>query len=310
MTPNAISAAGGKDPLAQFLGYFGLGLGFAELFAPSQVARLAGLPENRTLLRLFGVREILEGAAVLTQSRQAPGMWSRVAGDFLDLAVFGASFASPRADKKRLAISTASIAGITALDLYCAQKLSRDESDAALRTHSITINRPIHEVYRFWRNFENLPRFMRHLESVETIDGRSHWVAKGPAGTRFEWDSEITEEKTNELIAWRSLEGADVENFGFVEFNEAPGDRGTEVHVTIGYNPPGGIAGVGFAKLFGREPGQQMKGDLHRFKQVMETGEVLESDASLHPGMHPGQPTEPERFEPRRRQIPALHSCK
>ncbi len=139
---------------------------------------------------------------------------------------------------------------------------------------SITINRSPEELYRFWRNFENLPRFMDHLESVKTTgDKRSHWVAKAPAGTTVEWDAEVINEKENELIAWRSLEGADVDNAGSVRFERASGDRGTVVRVTLEYDPPGGSLGAIVAKLFGEAPDQQIEEDLRRFKQVMEAGE-------------------------------------
>jgi uncharacterized membrane protein len=112
-------------------------------------------------------------------------------------------------------------------------------------------------------------------------DGTSHWVAKAPAGRPVEWDAEITEETRNERIAWRSLPHADVANAGSVSFRDAPGDRGTEVTVDIEYEVPGGTAGWLIAKLFAEEPGQQLRDDLRRFKQVMETGEVVRSDGSL-----------------------------
>jgi uncharacterized membrane protein len=138
---------------------------------------------------------------------------------------------------------------------------------------SVTINRSPAELYSFWRNFENLPRIMNHLESVKTTgEGRSHWVAKAPAGKTVEWDAEIYNEKENELIAWRSLEGADVDNAGSVRFETAPDGRGTVVKVTLKYDPPGGIIGAAVAKLFGEEPSQQIEEDLNRFKQAMEAG--------------------------------------
>lgn len=140
---------------------------------------------------------------------------------------------------------------------------------------SVTINKSPAELYRFWRNFENLPRFMDHLESVSVMDNnRSHWVAKAPAGTSVEWDAEVYNEKENELIAWRSLEGADVDSAGSVRFEPAPGGRGTIVRVVLKYDPPGGVVGAAVAKLFGEEPGQQIDDDLRRFKQLMEAGEV------------------------------------
>ena len=140
---------------------------------------------------------------------------------------------------------------------------------------SITINRPPEELFRFWRNFENLPRVMSHLESVQvTGDNRSHWVAKAPAGTSVEWDAEVYNEKENELIAWRSLEGADVDSAGSVHFTPAPAGRGTELRVVLKYDPPAGKIGAAVAKLFGEEPEQQIEEDLRRFKSMMETGEV------------------------------------
>lgn len=147
---------------------------------------------------------------------------------------------------------------------------------------SIIIDRSPEELYQYWRDFENLPRFMNHLESVKKTGGnRSHWVAKAPAGTSIEWDAEITEDRPNELIAWRSLEGADVDNSGSVEFETAPGERGTIVRVEIDYNPPGGVIGEWVAKLFGEEPGQQTQEALRCFKQVMETGEVIISEGTI-----------------------------
>jgi uncharacterized membrane protein len=144
---------------------------------------------------------------------------------------------------------------------------------------SVTVNKSPEELYRFWRNFENLPRFMDHLESVHVEGiGRSHWVAKAPAGTTVEWDAEIYNEKENELIAWRSLEGADVDNAGSVRFEAGPEGRGTTVRVSLKYDPPGGIIGATFAKLFGEEPSQQIEEDLRRFKQVMEAGETPQTE--------------------------------
>ncbi|MGH9943312.1 MAG: SRPBCC family protein [Pyrinomonadaceae bacterium] len=144
---------------------------------------------------------------------------------------------------------------------------------------SVTVNKPAAELYRYWRNFENLPRFMNHLEEVRTSGPtRSHWVAKAPAGTTVEWDAEVYNEKENELIAWRSLEGADVDNAGSVHFKETPGGRGTEVRVSLKYDPPGGALGAAVARLFGENPEQQIQEDLRRFKQVLEAGETATTE--------------------------------
>jgi len=133
----------------------------------------------------------------------------------------------------------------------------------------ITIDRPGTEVYRFWRNLENLPRFMNHLESVAQREaGISHWVAKGPAGTRVEWDARIINDIPNRVIAWQSLEGSMVSTAGSVNFESAP--RGTIVRVHFQYNPPAGKVGAAVAWLFGEEPNTQVREDLCRFKEVME----------------------------------------
>jgi uncharacterized membrane protein len=140
---------------------------------------------------------------------------------------------------------------------------------------SVTINAPPEVLYQFWRRFENLPRFMRHLESVTELDStHSHWVAKAPAGRMVEWDAEITDAVENRRIAWRSLPESDIPNAGVVEFAPATGGRGTVVHVELEYSPPGGVIGAAFAKLFGEEPQQQVSDDLRRFKQLIEAGET------------------------------------
>jgi uncharacterized membrane protein len=150
-------------------------------------------------------------------------------------------------------------------------------SDVARDVHvekSITIDKSPEELYNFWRQFENLPRFMDHLESVNSVGfNRWHWVANGPAGMRVEWDAEIYNETPNEMIAWRSLDG-NFTNAGSVHFEPAAGERGTIVKVVMNYNAPGGKVSALLAKIFGQEPGQVIEEDLRRFKQILETGEV------------------------------------
>lgn len=138
---------------------------------------------------------------------------------------------------------------------------------------SITVNRPVAEVYRFWRNFENLPRFMNHLESVsQREEGISHWVAKGPAGTTVSWDARIINEVPDKVIGWQSLDGSTISTAGSVSF-ESTG-RGTVVRVHFQYNPPAGKLGAAVATIFREEPRLQVREDLRRFKQLMETGEI------------------------------------
>jgi uncharacterized membrane protein len=140
---------------------------------------------------------------------------------------------------------------------------------------SVTINAPAEDLYRFWRNFENLPRFMSHLKSVSVIDDkRSHWIAKGPAGTDAEWDAEIINEIPNELIGWRSVDGGNLRNAGSVHFTQATGNRGTEVKVVLRYDPPAGVIGAAVAKIFGRDPAYEVQEDLRSLKQLIETGET------------------------------------
>ena len=145
-------------------------------------------------------------------------------------------------------------------------------------TKSVTINKSPAELYAFWRNFENLPQFMSHLESVTKIDDkRSHWKAKAPLGTSVEWDAEVTSDITNERIGWKSLENSDIANSGVVEFLPTV-ERGTEVKVILTYEPPAGKLGSLVAKLFGEEPEQQVSEDLRRFKSLMEAGLIMKTE--------------------------------
>ncbi|HEX7967475.1 MAG TPA: SRPBCC family protein [Stellaceae bacterium] len=288
------------ERLARGLGWFSIGLGLAEVMAPRAFGRLIGVFDHAGLLRTIGLREIASGIGALTERNPAPAIWSRVAGDAMDLSLLGLALTSPNKNRDRVAAATAAVAGIAALDTFCAQKLTESDEPTPARAllgapihviKAVTINRKPEEVYSFWHNFENLPRFMSHLWEVRVIDDRrSHWRARAPAGMTVEWDSEITEDKPNERISWRSLEGADVENSGTVRFEPGPRGRGTEVHVEIRYTPPGGRLGAMIAMLFGEEPSQQMREDLRNLKRVMETGEIIRSEASLGRIAHAARP--------------------
>lgn len=158
------------------------------------------------------------------------------------------------------------------------------DADYSIRVdQAVTIDRPPAELYRFWRDFENLPRFMSHLESVTVRDGnRSHWVATAPFMGTVEWDAEVINEEENRMIAWRSVGDGDVQSAGSVRFEEAPGNRGTEVHVKLEYMPPGGAAGAMVARLFQEEPNQQVQDDLRRLKQMLEAGEIATTAGQPH----------------------------
>jgi uncharacterized membrane protein len=156
--------------------------------------------------------------------------------------------------------------------------LGMNQSIRVEKTVTIS-NKSPEELYRFWRNFENLPHFMKHVKHVSVVnDKRSHWIANAPIGSSVEWDAEIINEQENRLIAWASVEGADIDNSGFVRFQPAPAGRGTEVKVVIEYNPPGGGVTAALAKLFGEEPKQQIGDDLRRFKMLMEAGELATTE--------------------------------
>ncbi len=265
--------------LARSLGWFSIGLGAAEFFAPKSMSRLIGVNNHKTLIRMMGVREIAAGIGVLTEDNPEKSMTARVGGDALDLALLGAGLISGKSNKGRVLAATAAVAGVTALDVLCRKQLgngvSTNGASHARTVQSIAVNRSPEECYSFWRDLENLPRFMQHVESIQVTDGtRSHWVVNGPGGRTFEWDAEITDDVPNELIAWRSVEGADVFNTGWVEFERAPAGHGTFVKVHIQYDPPAGKAGAAIAKLLGKEPGQLVKGDIRRFKNILETGEI------------------------------------
>jgi uncharacterized membrane protein len=262
--------------LARGLGFFSIGLGLAELLMPRKLGGLIGVRDHTLLTRLMGIREIGAGIAVLMESTPRHSITARVAGDALDLGLLGAAFTSRGAKPGRLAGATAAVAGVTALDVLARVKLAGPIAPTGvIRTiQTIAVNRSPEECYQFWRDFEHLPSFMEHLESVTSQDPtRSTWVAKAPAGRRVEWTAELVQDSPNR-IAWRSEPGGDIDTSGSVSFDPAPGNRGTIVRVHLQYSAPGGQAGAIVAKLFGEEPTIQAKTDLRRFKAVLETGEV------------------------------------
>ena len=152
--------------------------------------------------------------------------------------------------------------------------------DGEIAVRAVTIGRPREEVYGFFRRFSNLGRFMENVERVDELDAtRSHWVVKAPAGQTVEWDAVVTRDEPGRVIAWQTEPGAQVSNRGTVEFRDAPGDRGVELHATIVYEPPGGALGKLIAEMFAIEPGMQAHRDLRRLKMLLETGEIATSKA-------------------------------
>ncbi len=188
-----------------------------------------------------------------------------------------ADLANPQSDDAPLDTSKRSDAPADA-----AGQLPEGKGDSFANA-SVTINKPVAEVFAHFRDFANLPGFMENVVRIETLDQkRSHWVVKAPGGGTVEWDARVTDEAENRFIAWTSEEGADVPNSGRVDFRNA-GARGTVVSATILYDPPAGIVGRIVAKMFQREPKIQARRDLTRFKQLLETGEIAT------PAMNPRQ---------------------
>ena len=274
--------------LVRGLGLASAALGVPMLLRTDDVARTAGVDDEaswRPLIQAVGVRELVAALLLLGGGQRA--VWFRVAGDAMDLALLGSAMTDRSGEREqRVRAATAFVAALTAIDLYAALQRERDQHGPGrpgpLRLQAtVTVNTSPEEAFACWRDLRNLPRFMGHLESVTPSpdsDSRSHWVAKAPLGRKVSWDAEITSEDPGQRLAWRSLPGSRIDNSGTVHFAAAPGDRGTEVKVVLHYDVPGGRLGRTVAKLFGEEPEQQVRDDLRRFKQVMETGDIVRSD--------------------------------
>ena len=280
---------GAGERLAKGLGWFSVGLGVPQVLTPGRMNRLIGVDDsgqNRAVMRAMGVRELAGAPGILDRPRPSGFLFARVAGDALDLALLGAALRAKGSVRARVVVAAAAVLGVTVLDVIASAKTSRSADpttdEGSVRAHgAITVNRPPDEVYRFWRDFENLPRFMAHLESVRGQgDVRSHWVARAPGGGTVEWDAAVVEDEPGKLVAWRSLDGAEVPNSGTIRLAPAPAGGATEVRVDLEYQPPLGAAGAAAARLFGEDPVQQIRDDLRRFKQVVETGDVVRSDGA------------------------------
>lgn len=267
---------------AQALGWLSVGLGLAGLLAPRTVGDLTGLGSRTGLLRAIGLRELAAGAGLLSARDATPWLWSRVLGDTMDLAVLGAAAAKPTVSTNtRSLVSLGVVAGITAADVAASIRQTRQRS-RGLRVgaaedyleRGVIISKSPQECYAYWRSLTNAPHFMRMIESVSELDDRrSHWVAK-IGGKTVEWNSRISEDKPGERISWHSDADSPLTHAGIVSFERAPGDRGTLVRLVVHYQPPAGRAGLRAAQLLGKAPAMEIKEDLRRFKQILETGEI------------------------------------
>lgn len=288
--PGRVAWAGARESngYGPTLGWLSIALGTAEVLAPHKIARSLGLRPSGTttaVVQAMGLREIASGVGILKNPKSKEWLGMRVAGDFVDLALLGAAaFRSERPQNALLA--AAAVSAVTALDVLATETVAerRKQRDAEPAPdprveRSITIECEPAAAYRLWRDVTNLPRFMRHVRNVEPLDERrSRWHV-GEGRLAAEWESEIVEERENELIRWRTTAAADVEHEGEVRFARA-GEGRTVVSVTMAYAPPGGRIGAAVLKLLRKEPGQLLADDLRRFKQLLETGEVLVSDAT------------------------------
>lgn len=286
-TQAATPRAASTERLDYALACFSIGLGLIEVLAPRKFGRLIGAGDHPNLIRLCGLREIASGVALLSPRTAASAAVSRVAGDAMDLILLGAALAAPEADRTRLALAATTVLGAGAVDAYAMRRHAGSEPVRATSgvpvSVSIAIGSTPEKLYGFWRKFENLPRFMHHLESVTQIDDvTSRWEAKGPVGSRVQWESDVVEDRANELIAWRTRPDSDIQHSGRVMFEDAGKGRGSIVHVEMVYRAPGGKAGAALARVLGEEPELQIRRDLRRLKQLLETGEVTTTQ---------GQPT-------------------
>jgi uncharacterized membrane protein len=297
-----------KHPLTRGLGWFALGLGAAELVAPNKLAKLLGLRPGvwtSGIIRACGAREALSGVGILAGSQSSFWLGARLAGDVADAGLLWSALAAQparswyaaltgRRRRPRVASALLAVGGVSLLDAVAFGLGRRDRRPGrgaraqAAVTAAITIDRTPADVYAFWRDLENLPRFVTYLESVSSSDRiRSHWRAKLPHGPALEWDGAIIEDRPDQRIVWKmqsSKVGMLIDS-GEVRFEPAPGG-GTEVHLRLWGGAVPGAIGRWLRKL----PERFCSAQLHRLKQLLELGEITVSDASPFPGPHPARP--------------------
>jgi uncharacterized membrane protein len=263
---------------------------------------MIGLPgdaDDQNVMRVVGAREIASGVAILAQAKPTPGLWLRVGGDVMDLALLRSAMESPRAHRNRVTAATLAVLGITAADVISSAMMTA-EPDApyeAMQARDIeiaaavTVQAPIAEVFALWDGFQGLPRFMNNAASVQlTGERQSRWSILGPARTTLEWDVQITDSQPNEQVSWSTVEGSPFSAQGSVRFRQAPGGRGTQVIFDAHFRPPGGELGKTIAKPLVETVRLKIGSDLRRFKQLVELGEIVQSDDSIVPGPNPAQP--------------------
>jgi len=243
------------DSLATGLGWFSVGLGLAQLAMPDRVARICGVEATEdtvTLMRSLGLRELTSGVGILTQPKPDKWLWSRVLGDVMDLALLGAAMSRDDAERGKTLGATLAVLGVTGLDILAAKAMAAEKQEMEQD------DEPIGE--------------MREVRSIT--------IKVHPSNVETAWND------------WVWSEGGDESREATVTFAPAPGGRGTEIRAELTYTPKAGKIGVAVNKLRHRSPGQMLGMDLKHFKQMMETGEIVHSDASIHSHMHPSKPSE------------------
>lgn len=257
------------------LGWLSVGAGLAELLAPRALHDLQGVRQRPVVTRLSGLRQLVNGIGLL--SGRAPTAFSvaRIAGDALDLALLGTAVRSQGVRPIRAALAATAIAGITALDIFAAQQSRRDAVARARGPRSVNcqidIDSSPDKLYAFWRDVENLPRFITHLRAVQPIGkGKTHWIINAPAGLLIEWDIEIVDAQPGRLLAWRTLPGSSVNHYGVIAFTPLPDDRGTRINLDLEYSAPSEPVSAALARMLGGNPAVQIAQDLRRLKALIE----------------------------------------
>jgi uncharacterized membrane protein len=297
-----------RDRLPDALGWASAIVGAPLLLASRAAVEAIGMgdaPGHRRAAEFVGIRDLAAAAGLLLRSSPA-WLWARVGGDLADMTLLGLGaqrsgllgrtrrtgrmgrIAGPgrmpknvdRSRATRVAVAAAGMVGLTGVDLYAAMTRSRPTTSLRL-TSSVTVAVPALQAYELWRLLERLPAFLTHVDEVRvTGPDTSHWRASAPFGAPVEWDAQIVDDVPGERLAWLSLAGGAVANAGDVAFSPAPGGRGTEIHLTLYYRTSGARAATALARYFGERPARQLDGELRRFKQIAETGEVVRSEGA------------------------------
>ena len=313
-TVDAAGSAGGMggDWLVRVLGWLSAGTAVPLLLTPGGFGMAIGVgdgPRQRAAVTTAGVRE-LAAAVGLLRWPSPVWLWARVGGDVMDLGLLGRALGSASnydsydmRHKRRILAALGAVACITGVDVYTAATRSPRRAEVRLAA-SVTVATSASQAHELWRRLEILPSFMAQVDEV-TMTGpvTSHWRASAPFGRTVEWDAEITDDVSGEMLAWRSLDNAPIYNEGDVRFTPASGGRGTEIHVTLRYSMSAVGLAVPAARYFGAHPSERLYEELRRFKQVAETGEVVRSEGA--PGgkparrefpQHPARPLWPEEL--------------